>query len=119
MRGRGSQAVLRLTAAAFCIVLNMAGAYLALLFRLPVYLDSLGTVLAGALMGPWYGLAAQQGEPWAQTNLGSCYPQGQGVGQNNTQAIYWYRKAADQGHKEAQERLAALSAAEESGGEGE
>ena len=61
MRGRGSQAVLRLTAAAFCIVLNMAGAYLALLFRLPVYLDSLGTVLAGALMGPWYGLAASLG----------------------------------------------------------
>ena len=60
-RSGGSQAVLRLTAAAFCIVLNMAGAYLALLFRLPVYLDSLGTVLAGALMGPWYGLAAGLG----------------------------------------------------------
>ena len=28
---------------------------------MPIYLDSIGTILAGALMGPWYGLAAAVG----------------------------------------------------------
>lgn len=36
--------------------LNVAGANLALLLRLPVYLDSLGTVLAAILLGPVYGM---------------------------------------------------------------
>ena len=53
--------VLRLTVTAFCIALNIGGSYLALLLRLPIYLDSIGTILAGALMGPWYGLAAAVG----------------------------------------------------------
>ena len=53
--------VLRLTVTAFCIALNIVGSYLALLLRLPIYLDSIGTILAGALMGPWYGLAAAVG----------------------------------------------------------
>ena len=56
-----SDRVLRLTVTAFCIALNIVGSYLALLLRLPVYLDSIGTILAGALMGPWYGLAAAVG----------------------------------------------------------
>ena len=53
--------VLRLTVTAYCIALNIVGSYLALLLRLPIYLDSIGTILAGALMGPWYGLAAAVG----------------------------------------------------------
>lgn len=53
--------VLRLTVTALCIVMNIVGANLALAFRLPVYLDSIGTILAAALMGPWYGLAAAVG----------------------------------------------------------
>ena len=53
--------VLRLTVTAFCIALNIVGSYLALLLRLPIYLDSIGTILASALMGPWYGLAAAVG----------------------------------------------------------
>lgn len=53
--------VMQLSAAAFCISLNIIGAYLALCLKLPVYLDSIGTVLAGALLGPWYGLAAGMG----------------------------------------------------------
>lgn len=53
--------VTRLTASAFCIALNITGAYIALTLRLPVYLDSVGTILAGALMGPWYAVAAGMG----------------------------------------------------------
>lgn len=37
-------------------VLNVAGANVALLLRLPIYLDSLGTVLAAVLLGPVYGM---------------------------------------------------------------
>ena len=39
------------------IVLNIVGAFIALNLRLPVYLDSSGTVLSGALLGPVYGVA--------------------------------------------------------------
>lgn len=38
------------------IVLNIVGAFIALNLRLPVYLDSIGTVLSGALLGPVYGV---------------------------------------------------------------
>lgn len=52
---------MRLTMAAFCISINFAGAYLALCLKLPVYLDSIGTILAGAVLGPWYGMAVAFG----------------------------------------------------------
>lgn len=39
------------------IVLNIVGAFIALNLRLPVYLDSVGTVLSCALLGPVYGAA--------------------------------------------------------------
>ncbi len=38
------------------VVMNVAGAQLALTFRLPIYLDSIGTVMAGAMLGPFYGM---------------------------------------------------------------
>lgn len=50
--------IMQLSAAAFCIVLNLVGAYAALCLKLPIYLDSVGTILAGAMLGPWYGMAA-------------------------------------------------------------
>lgn len=48
--------VYRLCLVAMAVVMNTAGAQLALTFRLPVYLDSIGTVMAGALLGPVYGM---------------------------------------------------------------
>ena len=47
---------LKLTTLALCSVLNILGGTVALLLRLPVYLDSIGTVLAAALFGPAAGL---------------------------------------------------------------
>ena len=38
------------------IALNIAGGQLIKTLRLPIYLDSIGTVLTGALLGPWVGL---------------------------------------------------------------
>ncbi len=36
-----------------CVVLNMAGGEIAAQLRLPLYFDSLGTVIAGILLGPF------------------------------------------------------------------
>lgn len=41
----------------------------------------------------------------AQVELGSMYAKGQGVAQDNSQAIFWYRKAAEKGDSEAQFNL--------------
>ena len=45
------------------IVLNIVGAFLALNLRIPIYLDSIGTVLSGALL--WCGYrSAWQFHQW-------------------------------------------------------
>jgi energy-coupling factor transport system substrate-specific component len=38
------------------IAINIAGGQLVKTLKLPIYLDSIGTVLSGALLGPWVGL---------------------------------------------------------------
>ncbi|MFB9768567.1 ECF transporter S component [Lactiplantibacillus modestisalitolerans] len=47
-----------LTLVALCVALNVVGGNLALMLKLPIYLDSIGTVLAAAVLGPLGGLAA-------------------------------------------------------------
>jgi energy-coupling factor transport system substrate-specific component len=44
-----------LTLMAVAIAINIAVGSIAVLLRLPIYLDSIGTVLVGALAGPWAG----------------------------------------------------------------
>ncbi len=51
---------------------------------------------------------AEQGEARAQTNLGVMYRLGEGVPQDNTEAVRWYRRAAEQGHTKAQFKLCAM-----------
>ena len=46
--------------------------------------------------------AAEQGNADAQFNLGLMYANGQGVRQDDAQAVQWYRKAAEQGDAQAQ-----------------
>ena len=41
---------------ALAAVLNIAGANIALLLRIPLYLDTLGTFLSAMLFGPFYGM---------------------------------------------------------------
>ena len=38
---------------------------------------------------------AEQGDAEAQFNLGSCYDNGEGVEMNKTEAVKWFRKAAE------------------------
>jgi len=48
---------------------------------------------------------AEQGNAIAQYNLAVMYDEGQGVPQNQAEAMKWYRLAADQGHARAQYTL--------------
>lgn len=45
-----------ITILAFAIVVNIVGGQIALMLRLPIYLDSMGTILTSILYGPVYGM---------------------------------------------------------------
>lgn len=48
---------------------------------------------------------AEKGDASAQFKLGFMYDVGKGVPQDHTEAVRWYRKAADQGDADAQANL--------------
>jgi len=50
---------------------------------------------------------AEQGDAEAQWDMGYRYHNGQGVPQDDTQAVRWFQRAADQGHVNAQATLGA------------
>ena len=56
LRNKQRVSVYRICLVAMAVVMNAAGAQLALTLKLPVYLDSIGTVMAGAMLGPVYGM---------------------------------------------------------------
>ena len=51
---------------------------------------------------------AVAGDPSAQANIGLMYANGQGVLQNDPEAVRWYRMAADQGNAIAQSNLGTM-----------
>lgn len=52
----GKITVHKITLIALAIVINIVGSYIALGLRLPIYLDSMGTIMTAILLGPFYGL---------------------------------------------------------------
>lgn len=48
--------VFHLCLVAIAVCINLIGGQIALTLRLPIYLDSIGTILIGALLGPFYGM---------------------------------------------------------------
>ena len=62
--------------------------------------------------GVWALLRAQaeQGDATAQVIVGSMYSNGEGVPEDDTEAVRWYRLAAEQGHAGAQDNLAGMLA---------
>lgn len=50
----------------------------------------------------WFEKAAEQGDAWAQNELGFMYLNGKGVVQNFSLAEHWFGKAAEQGLEQAQ-----------------
>ena len=53
----------------------------------------------------WFRRAAKKGEANSQFFLGMMYEKGEGVPQDDDEALTWYRKAAALCHDEAGERL--------------
>lgn len=49
--------------------------------------------------------AAEQGEASAQINLGAMYDNGDGVAEDDVEAVHWFRKSAEQGDADAQYNL--------------
>eukprot|EP01052_Picozoa_sp_SAG31_P015483 SAG31_NODE_996_length_10492_cov_4.648802_7_plen_238_part_00 len=49
-------------------------------------------------LGPWYVMQAQ-------SDLGVCYADDDGVAKDEAEAVRWFRKAAEQGHSDAQAML--------------
>ena len=58
----------------------------------------------------WLTLAAKQGKPKAQYNLGVMHDKGLGVPQHYKTAVKWYRLAARQGDADAQSNLGVMYA---------
>ena len=54
---------------------------------------------------PIYREFAEQGDAYAQGQLGWCYNKGYGVAQSWTETVKWYRKSAEQGNAWAQGQL--------------
>ena len=51
---------------------------------------------------------AESGHPAAQYNIGVMHEWGNGVPQDNSQALKWYKRSAERFHKDAQNNLGAL-----------
>jgi len=51
---------------------------------------------------------AREGNVWAQFYVGAMYDNDQGVPQDYAEAARWYRRAAEQGHADAQFNLAVI-----------
>jgi len=49
------------------------------------------------------------GDPKAQYNLGTAYLDGEGVRSNKRLGVSWLQKAANNGHKEAAEKIKAIN----------
>ena len=55
-----------------------------------------------------FKVAAEQGDVYAQNNLGYMYQNGQGVAQDYKEAVKWYRLAGEQGNTKAQFNLGGM-----------
>lgn len=66
------------------------------------YLGSNGVEQSYSKAAYWWEKAAEQGDSYAQYNIGVCYNEGEGVEQSYSKAAYWYERAAEQGHSNAQ-----------------
>lgn len=53
----------------------------------------------------WYTKAAEQGNSYAQNDLGNCYYNGKGVEKNDDLAVNWLRKSAKQENENAKKDL--------------
>ncbi len=60
------------------------------------------------LIVKWYRMAAKVGDARSQYNLALSYAKGEGVQQDNVEALKWYHLAANQGYIDAQFNLGSI-----------
>lgn len=53
---------------------------------------------------------AEEGRPWAQSDIASLYEDGLVLPKDTSEAVYWYRRAAEQGYPGAQTNLGIMYA---------
>ena len=70
-----------------------------------MYANGRGILKDDAEAVRWYRLSADQGNAFAQNNLGLRYANGEGVLKDEAEAVRWYRLSADQGNATAQNNL--------------
>lgn len=75
-----------------------------------MYDNGHGTKENPELAAKWYLKAAKNGSAIAQNNIGLWYERGVDIEQDRTQALRWFRAAADQGNESAAKNLARLEA---------
>ena len=56
-----------------CVAINLAGSKLAYYAHIPIYLDSIGTILGSALLGPFWGILASTVAGLVSGVLGDMY----------------------------------------------
>ena len=69
------------------------------------YYTGIGTNVDKQKAFELYQKAANLGHSFAQNNLALMYEDGDGIAKNIDQAIFWYKKAVEQGYQKAQSRL--------------
>ena len=108
---RGGWRVLRITDASSLPLQRWAAVFL-FLFSAIIPLDGFGenekSPGNSATILQQFSQAARQGDPVAQTNLGSLYLNGVGVRRDFSRAFYWFQQAANQGEGLAQFNLGVL-----------
>ncbi len=55
MSMKNQNSTFRICLIALAAVINVIGNEIVIFTRIPIYLDAIGSILAGALFGPWYG----------------------------------------------------------------
>jgi len=70
------------------------------------YLNGDGVAESESEAFRWFRLAAEQGEPVAQSRLGSMFERGQGVAADSREAAFWHEQAARSGNVRAMHNLA-------------
>ena len=108
---RGGGGVLRMTGISSFLFQRWAAVFL-VLFSVVLPLDGFAkeenNPADSATILQQFSQAARQGDPVAQTNLGSIYLNGVGVRRDFTRAFYWFQQAANQGEGLAQFNLGVL-----------
>ena len=73
-----------------------------------MYDKGVGTTKDEAEAFQWIRLAAENGDTWAQLQIGWRHQYGIGTETNETEAVLWFQKAAKQGSDYAKKALKQL-----------